>query len=38
MDKELGFNGRRAMVYGVDPDWIGGRVTVILALTPESGD
>ena len=35
---ELGFNGRRAMVYGVDPDWIGGTVTVILAILPDYGD
>lgn len=38
MGTSLGFEGRRAMVYGVDPDWIGGTVTVILAILPDYGD
>ena len=32
------FRNRRAMVYGVDPDWVGGRVTVTLAVLPDYGD
>ena len=31
-------SGRRATVYAVSPDWIGGRVVVTLALLPDYAD
>ena len=32
------FAARRAMVYGIDPDWVAGRVVVTLAVLPDFGD
>ena len=31
-------NGRRGVVYGVDPNWLGGQVTVTLAFLPDYAD